>query len=200
VFKPISAVSGGELSRVSLAKLILSDANVLLLDEPTNHLDIATREVLETALASFQGTLVMVSHDRTLVDKLCTRLILLGGGTARVFLGNYTDYRRSLDGPAPAKRDDDVMRIRETGKPQAAKQQDQRRERDARKAKKQLRELEDDIAALESLIETTEARFTELDPADYEAARELQREYDGYKADLQALYGDWEALAASAGE
>src|SRR5690606_33650677 len=90
IFKPISALSGGELSRVAIAKLILSEANLLLLDEPTNHLDIASQEVLEGALSEFPGTLVMVSHDRELIDGLVDKLIVIENGRATVHLGNYS--------------------------------------------------------------------------------------------------------------
>ncbi|MDQ1257411.1 MAG: ATP-binding cassette, subfamily er 3, partial [Candidatus Hydrogenedentes bacterium] len=93
IFKPIGALSGGELSRVAIAKLILSNANVLLLDEPTNHLDIASREALESALTDYPGTLIMVSHDRALIDRFAERLIVVEHGRATVHLGNYTDYR-----------------------------------------------------------------------------------------------------------
>ena len=93
VFRKIGTLSGGERCRVALAKLILQRPNVLLLDEPTNHLDVVSREALERALADFQGTMLLVTHDRYLLDKLVTHLLVLEPEGYEVFEGNYTAYR-----------------------------------------------------------------------------------------------------------
>lgn len=92
VLKPVSTLSGGEKSRISLIKLMLSEANFLIMDEPTNHLDINSREVLESALADYDGTLLIVSHDRYFIDKLATRIIELGETSCIDFKGNYTEF------------------------------------------------------------------------------------------------------------
>lgn len=95
VFKRIGNLSGGEQSRVLLAKLLLANANVLLLDEPTNHLDIPAREALEAALAEYPATLFIISHDRYLLNNLATKLLIFDGkpeGTAELFEGNYAEY------------------------------------------------------------------------------------------------------------
>ena len=95
MFKPIGNLSGGEQSRIQLAKLLLANANVLLLDEPTNHLDIPAREALETALAEYPATLFIISHDRYLLNNLATKLLIfdgIPGGTATLFEGNYAEY------------------------------------------------------------------------------------------------------------
>jgi ATP-binding cassette subfamily F protein 3 len=95
VFKRIGNLSGGEQSRILLAKLLLANANVLLLDEPTNHLDIPAREALEAALAEYPATLFIISHDRYLLNSLATKLLIfdgMPGGTATLFEGNYTEY------------------------------------------------------------------------------------------------------------
>ena len=95
VFKRIGSLSGGEQSRVLLAKLLLTNANVLLLDEPTNHLDIPAREALEAALAEYPATLFIISHDRYLLNSLATKLLIFDGnlgGTANLFEGNYAEY------------------------------------------------------------------------------------------------------------
>ena len=92
VFKPVSALSGGERGRLSLAKLILSDCNFLILDEPTNHLDMPSKEVLESALSAYEGTLLYVSHDRYFVNQTCTRILELSGGRFTEYLGNYDYY------------------------------------------------------------------------------------------------------------
>ena len=95
MFKRIGNLSGGEQSRVLLAKLLLANANVLLLDEPTNHLDIPAREALEAALAEYPATLFIISHDRYLLNNLATKLLIFDGtpgGTANLFEGNYAEY------------------------------------------------------------------------------------------------------------
>src|ERR1700730_5376710 len=93
-FKTIRSLSGGEKSRVALAKLMLADAGLLLLDEPTNHLDIPAQEMLEEALQDFEGTIVFVSHDRYFIDAIATRLWVVGDGVVTMHLGNYTDLER----------------------------------------------------------------------------------------------------------
>ena len=92
VFKRVGDLSGGEQSRVLLAKLLLENANVLLLDEPTNHLDIPAREALESALAEYPATLFIISHDRYLLNALATKLLIFENGTASLFEGTYAEY------------------------------------------------------------------------------------------------------------
>ncbi len=200
IFKPLSALSGGELSRVAIAKLVLGGANLLLLDEPTNHLDIASRETIEGALEEFPGTILLVSHDRQLIDRLVNRLIVVENGTASVYLGNYSDYHRKTEqenavaAPQPKHaRDPMSIRKKPSGKDKSA-------ERESRKRRKQLDEIERNIEAMEEMIEAFDQRFASLDPSDYMAARRLKEEYDGLKEDLQALYAEWEQhIAAETG-
>ena len=92
VQEPIDQLSGGEKSRLQLARLMLSGVNCLLLDEPTNHLDIASTEILEDALANFDGTLLTISHDRYFLDRTCSRILELEEGELREYLGGYSDY------------------------------------------------------------------------------------------------------------
>src|SRR5438067_834507 len=106
VFKPIGALSGGERSRVALAKLTLQGSNFMVLDEPTNHLDLQSRQFLEEILGEFEGTLLFVSHDRYFIDKLATKVWVIEDGVLIPYLGNYTDYRTRkypivLDTPTP---------------------------------------------------------------------------------------------------
>jgi ATP-binding cassette subfamily F protein 3 len=195
VFKPVSTLSGGELARVAMGKLILSGANLLLLDEPTNHLDIASREALEMALAAYEGSVILASHDRTLVDKLVDKLVIFENGTATVHLGNYTHYRwkhKQEEEDREIKSTDEVLRIRRETEEREKKKTKQR---DERKDKKRIEKLESDIAAMEGLIEEFSHRFAALDPTDYAKAQELKDEYDGMKQDLQELYAEWEELA-----
>jgi ATP-binding cassette subfamily F protein 3 len=98
VYKRVSALSGGERGRLALALLALEGANVLLLDEPTNHLDIHAQEELQAALESYPGTILLVSHDRYLVDRLATQIWAVEGGRLRVFRGRYSEYLAARDG------------------------------------------------------------------------------------------------------
>ncbi len=114
VYKKVSALSGGERSRVALAKLTLTKANFLILDEPTNHLDINAREALEELLSEYNGTLLMVSHDRYFIDALATQVWVVGDGTMKAYLGNYTEY---LGWQSRAKERENLAQ-RPSGKPQ----------------------------------------------------------------------------------
>ena len=118
VFKRIGNLSGGEQSRVLLAKLLLANANVLLLDEPTNHLDIPAREALEAALAEYSATLFIISHDRYLLNNLATKLLIFDGnpgGTAELFEGNYAEYvaqqQHALQADQPTENNPETRRI-----------------------------------------------------------------------------------------
>ncbi|NCQ28200.1 MAG: ABC-F family ATP-binding cassette domain-containing protein, partial [Armatimonadetes bacterium] len=95
VMRPLREFSGGEQSRMALAKIMLSKASVLALDEPTNHLDLLSRIALERALKQFNGTLLIVSHDRYFLDELVTQLVIVKAGKVELFDGNYTAYVRS---------------------------------------------------------------------------------------------------------
>ena len=195
VFKPTAVLSGGERSRLALAKLIASDANLLLLDEPTNHLDIASREALEASLAEYEGTLIIVSHDRTLMDKLAERLLILQEGRARLFLGNFSDWRRKQQEvqAAAAPRDDGEEEKRR--KAVESREQKKAREREARREQRRIEELESHIARCESEISRLNTRFSGLDPADFQQAQELKKAYDEAHARLEALYAEWTAMA-----
>ncbi|MGH2516712.1 MAG: ABC-F family ATP-binding cassette domain-containing protein, partial [Ktedonobacterales bacterium] len=115
VFKPISALSGGERSRVALAKLTLQGANFLVLDEPTNHLDLPARQMLEEILADYDGTLIFVSHDRYFVDALATKLWVLEDGVITAHAGNYTTYRTRTRQTEVAAQGVAAMNGRRTG-------------------------------------------------------------------------------------
>ena len=196
VFKPLAALSGGELSRVAVAKLILSDANLLLLDEPTNHLDIASREAVEAAVEAFPGTILMVSHDRELLDRLVDKLIIVEAGEAQAHLGNYSHYRSRNDSPpAQTQPSGDALKIRKQ-----TDARDKAHQREDRRRRKRLEELEGRIESLEQLLDGFDERFLALDPANHEVARALKQEQDGLKRDLQAVYAAWEGLVDEAGD
>lgn len=197
VFKRISELSGGERGRVSLAKLMLSEANFLILDEPTNHLDITSKEILEQALNRYTGTALFVSHDRYFINKTATRIMDLTGGRLVNYIGNY-DYcleksRELTDiyvsGRETAPKTETVSSNKADWK--------QKKEEQARQ-----RKLENDRKRTEDSIEAAEQRISELEEAfsDSEIAtnsarlQELHQEYEGLKKELEELYEHWETL------
>src|SRR3569623_102388 len=100
-FRTVRGLSGGERSRLAMAKIMLFPRNVLVLDEPTNHLDIPSRETLEESLRNYEGTLLVISHDRYFLDRVVTRLLVIDGSTVENHLGNYSDWRHRRAAAAP---------------------------------------------------------------------------------------------------
>ncbi len=197
VFKRISDLSGGERGRVSLAKLMLSEANFLILDEPTNHLDITSKEILEQALNRYKGTVLFVSHDRYFINKTATRILNLTGQTLVNYIGNYDYYlekcRELTDIYVPGQQG-----ISQPEEESASKLDwKQRKEEQARQ-----RKLENDRKKTEAAIEETEQRIGELEEAfaDSEIAtnsaklQELHQEYETKQRELEELYEKWGEL------
>ena len=148
VLKAVSALSGGERSRLALAKLVLAQANLLLLDEPTNHLDIPSRESLEAALESYAGTLIFASHDRRLIASIATRLWVIARGRLTVFEGTYEEYVEAQAAKAAAAQ------LAVKAAPAIAPQQPKRSNYSARKQAEALQQLEADIQRSESELAT----------------------------------------------
>lgn len=195
VFKPLNTLSGGERSRLAIARLILQGSNLLLLDEPTNHLDILSRAALEEALDSFNGTIIMVSHDRHLIDRLATKLVVVEDGQATCHLGNYSDYR----GSSTPKTDDetsdsDVLRIRKQRKVKSKNGRDEERSRN--RLKRKLDAVESNISDVEALLSEFDVRFSSVEPSDYVVLAELNAEKEGLSNDLKELYESWESLSS----
>ncbi|MGG6310616.1 ABC-F family ATP-binding cassette domain-containing protein [Paenibacillus macerans] len=213
VLKKIAALSGGEKARVALAKLMLQKANVLILDEPTNHLDLFSKEVLESALIEYDGTLLFISHDRYFLNKMAERIVELHPQGADHFLGNYDDYlakkqelaelaaekaqaESSKPGTA-ARQADAAASVSQVAKSGAASyeadKQAKREERGRQRRLEQLEELisglEDDIARLENELTLPEVY------QDYAAIQERQTVIDRHKAQLSEAYEEWESLA-----
>ena len=109
VFKPVGVISGGEKTKLSFALMMLRRANVLILDEPTNHLDISTKEVLEDALSEYTGTIIFVSHDRYLLNKIATRIVCISDASSKEYKGNRTKNQRALD----VKKKQDIKELEE---------------------------------------------------------------------------------------
>jgi ATP-binding cassette subfamily F protein 3 len=193
VFRPIRLLSGGEQSRVMLAKLILMGPDVLILDEPTNHLDIPSREVLEEALLEFNGTIVFVSHDRYFIDRMATRLLVLEPGWHRLLIGNYTDYAKALEA-----EEEKAAAVAEKSKPAPAKQKQKpdsvpQQRKSSKYDSLSLEEIEERLMTTETLIEKMQEQFGNPKYAkDVEAARELQENFDELNEELAELDEVWQ--------
>lgn len=200
VFKPISALSGGERGRLSLAKLMLSECNFLILDEPTNHLDITSKEILEDALNEYEGTVLYVSHDRYFINKTAHRILDLREKRLTGYLGNYEYYLE--------KKDEQLARIMSSNTAtvtnassdtDTASKQDWKRKKEEQA---QIRKKENAIKQCEAEIEKLEAENTALDEqmalpevcTDVAKLQILVKEKEENEARLNELYEKWEAL------
>ena len=199
VFKRIGDLSGGERGRVSLAKLMLSEANFLILDEPTNHLDITSKEILEQALNSYTGTVLYVSHDRYFINQTATRILELTGQTFLNYIGNYDYYLEkkelmaSLYSPPSSSQAATATEESEVKLDWKAQKEEQAR---IRKRQNDLKKTEDEILRLETRDGEIDALL--LDEAVYtDVARlvELNQEKENLQSRLEELYEIWESLA-----
>ena len=190
VFKNVSLLSGGERARLSLLKIMLAKPNLLILDEPTNHLDIASREVLESALADFNGTLLVVSHDRYFINKLATRTVYLTNSGAVNIDGNYDAYlayRENVE-KAPQKKEkpQPTFNSYKAQKEQASNQ---------RKRQTQIKRTEEEISRLEHFIEETQHQLASPElAADFEELMRLSNELEEAQNKVNTLYEQWETL------
>ncbi len=188
VFKEISLLSGGEKARIALLKLMLSGANVLLLDEPTNHLDIMSREALEDALLSYDGTIFAVSHDRYFINKLAGKIYYMNPGGLEKYEGNYDDFL-SQHSSVPSEQKE------EKPKSQAAEHYVNRKKEQAkiRKIQNRIHKCEEDITRHEKEIADIESLLaTQEYAADYTKAVKLTTRLDELHASLDALFLSWE--------
>ena len=203
VFKLISSLSGGERGRVSLAKLMLSEANFLILDEPTNHLDIASKEILEEALNSYTGTVLYVSHDRYFINQTATRILELTNQAVVNYIGDYDYYLEKKE--ELTEKYAPIQQIEETTSDEAAPAASegkltwqQQKEEQARKRKQEA-----ELKKTEQRIEELETRDKEIDETlvlpdvctNVGRCAELSREKDKIQAELEELYEKWETLA-----
>ncbi|MFC1922675.1 ribosomal protection-like ABC-F family protein [Chloroflexota bacterium] len=190
VFRQVSTLSGGERGRLALAKLSLTDANLLLLDEPTNHLDIPSQEVLQEVLAEFQGTILLVSHDRYLIDALGTQVwdIIPERKTMRVFKGTYSEYHAQLEAEL-VEAETQLPNKTET----RISSGNNRRKKGESRRKYRLQQIETQIAQLEEqLVSLT--RQLEDPPANSQLVEELGEDYVQVQNEINALLAEWEQL------
>lgn len=197
VFKQISDLSGGEKGRVSLAKLMLSEANFLILDEPTNHLDITSKEILEQALNSYTGTVFFVSHDRYFINKTATRILNLTGETIVNYIGNYDYYMekcRELTKVYVAEKENEAKTETESSNKQDWKQQKEEQAK-LRKIQNERKRTEEKIESLEAHISELEESFSDEEIVTNSAKlQEVHEEYAKCQQELEALYEKWEEL------
>jgi ATP-binding cassette subfamily F protein 3 len=208
VFKRCRVLSGGERQRVALARLLLTPSNLLLMDEPTHHLDLAGKEVLEDALSQYPGAVVVVTHDRSLMAKLATRVLEVNDGRVVLYPGGYDDYESTRlsrvaeasetpeRAPAPAARNAPPRDTAAKPKPApapAAVRPDRAKQNAGRKRERELARVEADIAAREARVKELEAALA--DPElyhDVQRSKDLVAEYERMRAEIESL---WERVA-----
>lgn len=190
VFKKVSVLSGGERAKISLLKIMLSKPNFLILDEPTNHLDINSREVLEEALLNYDGTLLVVSHDRYFINKLSNKIVHLTHDGAVSIDGNYDDYLLFKENNESKKEDVKKESTKVNTYKLQKEQQALERKRNSRisKIEKEIEEKETAIAEIQDLLQLPETS------ADYQKLLELTEQFDLLKNELDNLYSEWEEL------
>jgi ATP-binding cassette subfamily F protein 3 len=212
IYKKIGSLSGGEKGRVSLAKLMLSSANLLILDEPTNHLDIASKEILENALSEFEGTIICVSHDRYFVNRISTRILELHEGGFDNYIGNYDYYLEKRDDVRKANEGSKTMNVAPAAaastqalaeelspantsgsldwKAQKAQQAEER------KRANDLKKTEDRITEIEERISQIDEKMAEPEIATNSGKlNELTKERTALETELEELMEKWEALS-----
>ena len=185
--KNVQMLSGGERARIQLLKLMLAGENLLLLDEPTNHLDIPSREALESALESYDGTMLIVTHDRYLVNRLADRIVLMQKDGLKEFLGGYDDYLAAVS----------LQKEEQSGKPTAAQSNDyalkKQRQNALNLARGEARRTEERLSAAE--LELTALQQALGEPAiasDYPALAELSAQAEQKQQEIDQLYAAWE--------
>ncbi len=195
VFKEISKLSGGERSRVALLKLMLSKSNFLLMDEPTNHLDILSKEVLESALANYTGTVLLVSHDRYFLNKTATKIIELGQDECKLYNGNYSYYinkknSAELSGSDQQEDDSETATVNKNDwlKQKEEKANLRRQQKRLEAVEAEIGQCEERIGKIDVLLATPEVF------SDHMKCQALHDEQVGLKANLDSLYEEWSEL------
>ncbi|WP_034439795.1 ABC-F family ATP-binding cassette domain-containing protein [Clostridium ihumii] len=195
VFKKIEKLSGGEKCRINLLKLMLSKNNFLLLDEPTNHLDIVSREALEDALLTYDGTVLVISHDRYFLNKVAGKIFELNIDGIKEYLGNYSYYIEKKSNPARFQDEEETSGITKT---QIKQDKKKKREEEKKEKEKQkyIKSLEEKIASTEEEIEEFQKMLClEEIYSNPEKSQEVNKSISSKEAELEKLYEEWEEVA-----
>ena len=203
-FRKVQSFSGGERSRLALAKLLLEPRNLLFLDEPTNHLDIFAAEILEEAIAGFEGTVVLVSHDRRFLENVTTRVVAFTRSGVSVFQAGFSDYEAELERARAAQREQSKPEPKKrAAAPEPAKKEDRSLDyKNRRNAARDLEKKERRKVQLETEVEKGEARLAELREElknapgdDWEKLHELSRQEQELAKKVDALMKEWEQIS-----
>ena len=193
VNKPLGTLSGGEMARVQLLKLMLTGANLLLLDEPTNHLDIPSREALESALEDYSGTMLIVTHDRYLVNRLADRVLVLSANGLEEYIGGYDDYLEA----AERRRTPEARTERTTSKNALDYFERKQNKSAINRARGEVERTEKAIAEREEAVKKLETELASpAVAADYKKALELSERAEALRLEVEALYQKWEEATA----
>ena len=211
VFQPVRSLSGGERSRLALARLLITEPNTLVLDEPTTHLDIPSREALEEVLDEYEGTLLVASHDRRFISRLTGRLWLVGDGVLREFEGTFEEWAASLNKPSPGlsagpetsapktveqalpKRS--TSRRREPSRGQA-KSRERKRKAAARESERRREEADRNVADLEARVKSLESKLARAsERRDVDAVSRFGQQYEEAQSDLERAMEEWVEVA-----
>jgi ATP-binding cassette subfamily F protein 3 len=197
VFKPLPALSGGERGRLALALLMRERVNFLLLDEPTNHLDIPAQEVLEDVINEFDGTVILVSHDRYLVSRLATQIWALEGDRLRVYKGNYEAYVATREREA-AERAEATPSRRSARRSSKRESPEAALARAARQAAQRTAELEESVHRLEARLAGLSSELAEASQRQaFDQIRQLTLQYNTVEAELEQTMSEWAQVASS---
>jgi ATP-binding cassette subfamily F protein 3 len=201
VTKKTKVLSGGERNRLALCKLLLRPFNTLIMDEPTNHLDIQSKEIIKLALQNFEGTLIVISHDREFLDGLCDKIYEFRDGRMKEFLGSvgeYLEYRQKETlreiSAEKAKLHSDDVKVEVKPAPKEVKVEEKSStivSKEQKNIQNKLKKVEEKISELESEIETLEASFTKENPSE-----ETLEKYNKTKEELEVALQEWEHLGS----
>ncbi|MBI5249325.1 MAG: ABC-F family ATP-binding cassette domain-containing protein [Desulfomonile tiedjei] len=208
VYKKVKVLSGGEKSRLALTRILLSPPNFLLMDEPTNHLDIPSCEILEEGLKKYSGTLILITHDRRLMNSICTGILEIEAGSAEYYIGNYEDYQYKKRLSEEQEQNTPVVEPAPVEREDPDNQKESRKERKRREAQNRIAlfkkqgPIKQEIQRIEKLLGTKEARKKEIeslmaDPSIYDkrdAILPLLEEDPVLSKEIRALESRWEEL------